>query len=204
MPTINLQEFEESIKKQSGEITNFWRERGYERTPEGSWLRVGTSADVQKEELDIESKKLDIVGKQKDLADELIPEPKQYEREAARGMAAIDEAVNQIETLSRRVNTSNNRLFQSGRWFGGITQLDPDSAQLMSMRAYLAPIVRSLGEKGNLSEGDMARAIGAIPGVTDTREVAQRKINTLKNILGAAQRGFEGSQNQDPLGLFGE
>ncbi len=209
-PTISISELRANQKKAIDEINSYWQQRGYERTPDGKWIKVDTQADTQAQQLDILSKslgiqksQLDIEAKQKELATD--EQPKQYEREASRGMAAISEAVNQIESLSARVNTSNNRLLQAGRWVGGVTQLDADSSQLMSMRAYLAPIVRSLGEKGNLSEGDMQRAVGAIPSVTDTREVAQRKITTLKNILGAAQQGFEqGTTNQDPLNLFGE
>ena len=44
----------------------------------------------------------------------------------------------------------------------------------------LAPMIRAIGEKGNLSEGDIQRGIKLVPSIYDTKEVANLKLKQLR------------------------
>lgn len=52
----------------------------------------------------------------------------------------------------------------------------------------MAPLIRSLGEKGNLSDNDMKRAIELLPKLSDTSEVAWGKYQQLTELFRDVQR----------------
>ena len=107
------------------------------------------------------------------------------------------------------------------RMLGARTQYDPNAAQLESfINGTVAPIIRSFGEKGNLSETDVKRAINLMPKITDSADVAWGKFNNLieliNNIQASAVGGKPGlslkpsgkkakpllkPKKEDPLGL---
>lgn len=102
------------------------------------------------------------------------------------------------------------------RLFGARTQYDPSAAQLESfINGTVAPIIRSFGEKGNLSETDVKRAINLMPKITDSADVAWGKFNNLIELINNIQRSAIGGKPglglkpgkpkkkkaDDPLGL---
>ena len=52
----------------------------------------------------------------------------------------------------------------------------------------LAPIIKAMGDSGNLSDSDMKRARDFIPAVTDSPEKARIKFRELKNLLNQARQ----------------
>ena len=94
-----------------------------------------------------------------------------------------------------------------------LLQTNPDVALYEdTKRAMLATLARSLGEKGVLTDLDIARIKSALPQVAweenrppDTQEVARRKMGTLKGLITEFQKraiqnysGAIGSQSQSP------
>lgn len=90
-----------------------------------------------------------------------------------------------------------------GRLAGGlqrkasaIAQTDVDAVKLEALlTGTLAPIIRSLGEKGTLAEGDVVRAMALMPKLTDRPEVAKGKIDQIRTILGKARDRNLGTKN---------
>lgn len=125
-------------------------------------------------------------------AKKIIPQTA-AQRDKETALSPVSAIVDQIDRYSQKVNNFGTGAGGEGRaiggltrWLGGITQKDTDAAGLMRQQAYLSNIVRSLGEKGTLAEGDVQRAIGAIPSVWDTKDVATQKIKDLRSIIGSS------------------
>ena len=67
---------------------------------------------------------------------------------------------------------------------GAISQADPDAATLMGLiNGTLAPIIRSMGEKGNLSDTDIKRAANLFPKLSDSGTVAWQRLEQLKTLI---------------------
>lgn len=105
--------------------------------------------------------------------------------------------VDQIDKLSKHVNVYENafdRFTQGGlAALDAYTQNDPVATQLANQGAYLAQIIRGLGEKGTLAEGDVRRGLDAIPKVyplPDTRAVAESKIVELKQLFSTISNSY--------------
>ena len=75
-------------------------------------------------------------------------------------------------------------------------QTNPDATLLKAQSAYLSRIIRSLGEKGALAEGDVQRAFGAIPQVSDTEEVAVAKLAQLREVLSKYKASASGRKDK--------
>lgn len=88
-----------------------------------------------------------------------------------------------------------------------LTQHDPAVSQLQSLsQGAGSTIVRAMGEKGALSDGDVQRALGLLPQVgnlaqlrlPDTRETATAKLKDLREILERGQRNLESGKVVTP------
>lgn len=109
-------------------------------------------------------------------------------------LGVVDEVINQIEKYSKKVNT-----FEAGpgglvriiegtkRAYGAATQTDKNATLLKQQKGKLAQIIRTLGEKGALSEGDVVRAISLIPTVYDTKEIAEQQMIDLRDLISSAK-----------------
>lgn len=112
-----------------------------------------------------------------------------YKRRPKEVQVAL-EVLDQIEELSQKVNTAApgplgvNR-FISGtlNYLGAITQSNTDAALLRSKIGALSSLIRTLGEKGQLAEGDVERALYLIPSVFDSASFAKRKISELRDLI---------------------
>lgn len=129
-------------------------------------------------------------------AEGVIPRS-QTDREKITQFNGAIAVVDQVEKLSQKVNVFEDAYerFTSG----GLTaveayiQSDPIASQLANQGAYLAQIIRGLGEKGALAEGDVKRGLDAIPKVyplPDTRVVAENKIKELKALFSGISQGY--------------
>jgi hypothetical protein len=115
-------------------------------------------------------------------------------------MASFDTAriiIDDIDQYSKKVNKAPGgamgRLEQGSKLWGAYTQSDPDAAMLQSKAGELARLARSMGEKGAMAEGDIARSAALVPGVTDTKDVAVKKIQDLKSLIDQAEGAFRDS-----------
>ncbi len=74
------------------------------------------------------------------------------------------------------------------RTLGAWAQTNPDAAVLLrKIKGSLAPIIRSMGEKGALSDGDVKRATAALPKLTDSPAVARRLLAEVRGVLETAK-----------------
>ena len=85
-----------------------------------------------------------------------------------------------------------------GKFHGWSTSKLAATGELPEVKAYMdfaggvvAPLVRSLGEKGALTDVDIERAMKLIPKYPDTKEEAEIKIKELKGLMKDAFRSLE-------------
>jgi len=98
-------------------------------------------------------------------------------------VAEVENLMSQVfpetESLAGRVMGGGKRKF------GQLLQTNTEAQKLYSLiQGTLAPVVRAMGEKGNLSDTDMKRAINLFPELTDDADVAWGKIKQLKDLIG--------------------
>ena len=68
--------------------------------------------------------------------------------------------------------------------YENLAQDDPRYSTYMSFsEGTVVPLVRALGEVGNLSETEINKGLNLIPKVWDTERVARNKLNNLKTLM---------------------
>lgn len=112
-------------------------------------------------------------------------------KQAVRNENLASNIINEVEGISTKVNTSDSRIQQVKRYLGAVKQDDVEAAELLTMKAFIGPLIRQFGEKGALSDGDVARAINAIPNVSDTRKVATAKLARLRRLVDKGQGNLD-------------
>lgn len=117
------------------------------------------------------------------------------ERDKLNQFNAAIETVKQIEKYANKVNTFGTGAFGEDRIIGGLsnyagslTQTNPEAAMLETKRGALSNIIRGMGERGALAEGDVKRGIDLIPNLSDTKEVKDRKIKDLYDFFNEVKR----------------
>ncbi|MHB8123112.1 MAG: hypothetical protein ACYDG4_13260 [Desulfuromonadaceae bacterium] len=116
-------------------------------------------------------------------------------------LKAANIVVTEIKTLMAKVFPEKESFASPQRALrpiGAALQTNPDASRLFSLvNGTLAPIVRSLGEKGNLSDQDMKRAQNLFLKGTDSAKVAWDKTNGMLDLLGKIQRStFSGTETK--------
>jgi len=90
----------------------------------------------------------------------------------------VDRVFPDDETVLERLRGGGERAISA--W----AQSNVEAAELRdTIKGTLAPIIRSLGEKGALSDGDVSRAINLLPKLTDGASLARRKMMRVMRIL---------------------
>jgi hypothetical protein len=115
----------------------------------------------------------------------------------ARAMGAIPLTSTQVsdrDAVVTSLQTLQEFRTVAGRAFKGVTgiagskknalvlsagRMDPDSAgyELNVSQGTASALIRALGEKGVLTEGDVSRALRLLPSIWDTESSAQKKLN---------------------------
>ena len=119
-------------------------------------------------------------------AEGIVPQSPAFRERHATFEAALA-IVNDIEKYSKKVNTATG--FLSRNWqivaneWGARMQTDDNAVLLESKRGTLSMVIRALGEKGTLAEGDVQRGLALIPNLWDKRSVAEAKIADLRNLF---------------------
>jgi len=109
--------------------------------------------------------------------------------EAIQNFAQVENILNTIDDLMEKVFPEDESAL--GRLVGGpkrtlsaLAQTNTDAAMLMRLiNGTLAPIVRSMGEKGNLSDTDIKRAAKLFPNLMDRGDVAWGMLEELRGII---------------------
>lgn len=105
-----------------------------------------------------------------------------------------DVLINQIDAITKRLMsaTSPVEAISGGalKKAGAITRMAPlASAYNDQKSAFLGVISRTMGgERGVLTDRDISRIENSLPGFTDTRQLRDYKISTIKNLMGVAKQ----------------
>lgn len=105
-----------------------------------------------------------------------------------------DVLINQIDAITKRLmsTTSPVEAVSGGalKKVGAITRMAPlASAYNDQKSAFLGVISRTMGgERGVLTDRDISRIENSLPGFTDTRQLRDYKINTIKNLMEVAKQ----------------
>lgn len=119
----------------------------------------------------------------------------------AQAMQKVGTAEQLISILSKRfMETSPSQFGPMARLGGGLkrfgAKIGVSPAAIKSYEDFskgtIGPIVRSLGEVGALSEGDVQRALNLVPNLSDTPEEANRKMSDLMQVLQISKQNIIG------------
>ncbi len=138
----------------------------------------------------------------------VILSPKQ--REGLQSGKRAESIINTIDAASKRVHSGARVPGQ--KWVSGLAETaesvaapagNPDLEALQTGKAALGPIIRNLGEMGNLSEGDIQRALAAVPVSRFlTRKEAESRIATLREFVKASQDAIQAVAGKSARELF--
>lgn len=82
----------------------------------------------------------------------------------------------------------------------GKARIDQQARNYNDLRqAFLSRIARAFGEVGTLNEGDINRALGAIPDLADNKQTAARKLSILNSLLSKAERNNTGGSDLESI-----
>lgn len=124
----------------------------------------------------------------------------------------METIVGQIEEAGKQIKVPDSWSRMTGaaqREWSARAQSDPNAVILQSKIGELGPLIRALGEKGTLAEGDVQRGQAMSVGLHDTDAVKAKKISELRGIirlgretaqrrLGPAPKGAEGLDTSRP------
>ena len=113
---------------------------------------------------------------------------RQREADVARSETApAKEILVQLRDIAKNVNTEDDwkNAYKKGLHSSiiGRAQQDPWVSSYYRTRGKLSTLIRALGEKGTLAEGDVQRAQAAMPKLWYTRENAERSIKEIEDII---------------------
>lgn len=117
---------------------------------------------------------------------------------AARGVhAQMKDALDKLKLAEG----PSNRVARGGKIaIEAMIQSNPDAVAFETMKqGFLATISRATGERGVLTDQDVARARQLLPGLFDTREVANRKMGELVKFLDEREKKAVNAYTQ-PMG----
>lgn len=121
----------------------------------------------------------------------LVATPKKL-RDAINTLSGARGAVDQLEKLSVAVNKARNparRIAEMGpKFVAGLTQSDENITMMKDAReGFLALIARAAGERGVLTDQDVARARKNTPSVNDLAPIAQKKLKNLRDLFDSVE-----------------
>lgn len=139
-----------------------------------------------------------ISGAEADMSKSTGQELTAIQRNKIAGYQTANEVVNQLEQLWQNVGQPQSQLAAGLGGFPGVKQarssFDPNTRQYTQFaEGTLAPIIKSLGESGVLTDKDIIRAYGLVPNLQDSQQVATNKIQQLKMLLANAQTATSGT-----------
>jgi len=114
---------------------------------------------------------------------------------------ALTNARNVVDELTQAYQTvggAQGAGTGTARNLAGKVRLDQNARNYNDLRqAFLSRIARAFGEVGTLNEGDINRALGAIPDLADNQQTAARKLDILYSLLAKAEQNNSGGMPID-------
>lgn len=125
------------------------------------------------------------------------------QRNKIAGYQTANTVVDQLENLWGGVTQPESQMAAGFAGLPGVKQARstfnaPTRRYVQFAEGTVAPIIKSLGETGVLTDRDIQRALGLIPNLQDSPQVAQNKIMSLRMLLDNAQ-----AATQDTGGGYG-
>lgn len=135
-----------------------------------------------------------IASQGKDVPQPLSETAQNKMRDAQATFNSADSLLASIEKLTNKVITANSSWDIPGQWLsktiGGKTRSDSDAAVFAdTISAFTSLLTRAAGEKGVLTDTDVARIKRALPSLFDTKQVAQQKLDQLRTIYSSIKNG---------------
>ena len=168
----------------------------------GDMLTAEMAAPKQGNQVDILTKLalMDVLaGKGKNsekllaLSKVINPKPTAAEQGQISQLKSAEGLLNQLETGFEGARQAGQTGFAKGP-FSGLTgklsggALNQEAALYDSLReGFTALIARSTGERGVLTEGDAKRALSLIPDLNDSPQLANNKLNQIREVFSNAQ-----------------
>ena len=141
-------------------------------------------------------------------------------QQAGKSQDAIS-AFNSADAMLNTIQDLTNKVVKAGNagtaWLQGISgaigsklKTDPNAVLFKStIDAFTSQLSRAAGEKGVLTDQDVARIKAALPSLNDTKDIAAAKLGTLRSLFESKKQGavsaytnpINGGQNNDPLGI---
>jgi hypothetical protein len=112
--------------------------------------------------------------------------------------------INELETQSKRLKRGKGM----GRYKEGIrnvagamTQTNPNAAEYDRLRKNLSNFARAMGERGVLTDQDIARVLGTIPDLMSDETLSANQFQTAKNLMEEfKQRSIQSYTTSNPAG----
>jgi hypothetical protein len=123
--------------------------------------------------------------------------------------AVLDRMDELVDKTFPKTGLMNRISGGGGVMLNKFTQENPDAIMYESIKAgTLGPMIRALGDRGALAEGDVERAIKLLPilqptptqPIPDSKEIAKQKLKQIRDILKQTATG-EKDKKSDPLGI---
>ena len=126
-------------------------------------------------------------------------------RDTIGALNAAGEILDQVDELSRKLNRgvgAGRVVAGAQNVIGSALQTNPDATLFKSLGdGMLANMARAAGERGVLTDQDIARARKLIPSLTDSREVASGKIQRLRSYFAELnQKAIQTYASSSPSG----
>jgi hypothetical protein len=122
--------------------------------------------------------------------------------------AMIQNVLNRTDALIQKVYPKSGGALDVGRLtrpVGAMLQTNTDAELLDGfIKGTLAPVIRSLGEKGTLANQDVERAIGLMPKLSDSVDVARGKIKQIRELIQNNKQVFLGGLPNTQTGSGGQ
>lgn len=104
-------------------------------------------------------------------------------------MASLDQIEEQAKGTMTATSGPMAAVAGRAQSIGNALGLAPQTRLWEAQTAKLSQIARQLGEKGNLSDSDIKRIQGLLPGLTDPVDIRDKKLADIREIFEAAFKG---------------
>lgn len=126
-------------------------------------------------------------------------------RDTLQGLSAARGVIANLKTLSENINVGGRKeqlLIGAKRAAGAATRQDDDAALYDDARkGFLATLSRATGERGVLTDQDVARARALLPRFIDNKDLAAKKITQMQDFLDQIEKRTVETYTQPNAGV---
>lgn len=116
------------------------------------------------------------------------------QRKTITAASNAESVIDEIEQAFNLAGGAGGGVVGTARNLAGKARIDAQARMFNDLRqGFLSRIARAFGEVGTLNEGDIQRALNAMPSLADTPETASYKLQVLRRLMATAkQRAMSG------------